>query len=196
VNFSELKPEDVGISLTALVSVVGALYLGFRGRAEWEPSAQDIPQGSQRLASLAICVTLVLILYFLDPHTNQVVIAAIMMAALIGAILSFRDYHFLTSARIYKQMTIIDGEPATIKILGAAETDLEIQAKEYRKPHPTATIQDLVDQCEGNLDAVWQKRARAKVRLRYEFDYATMVTCGTIALACAGLLFTSVIARQ
>lgn len=195
MNFSDLKPEDVGISVTALISIVGTLYLGFKGRAEWEPSAQDIPQGAQRLASLAICVILVLILYFFDPHTHQVVIAAVMLAALIGAILSFRDYHFLTSARIYKQMTIIGGE-STIKILGAADKNLEIQAKEYWKQHPTATIQDLVDQCEGNLDAVWQRRARANVRLRYEFDYATMVTCGTIALACAGLLFTSVITRR
>lgn len=190
-----LKPEDVTQAVTALLSMITAIYGGFRGRAKWEPHAQDIPKGSQRIAALISCVIISMILYFLRKEPSSLLVAAIMVVCGAGAFLGFQDYLKITSGITYDMIRIVDGEKMAIKVLGAEEKHLTAAAQEYLRDHPGETPQALVNGCGGDLNAVWHQAARSQIRSRYERDYIFLASGGTIALACAGVLLSHVVAN-
>jgi hypothetical protein len=191
----QLKPENVTQAVTALLSLTTAIYGGFRGRAKWEPHTQDIPKGSQRIAALISFVIISAILYFLREESYSLLVAAIMVVCGAGAYLGFHDYLKLTSGMTYDMIKIVDGKETVVKILGAEKEHLTTAAQEYLRDHPGETPQALVNGCGGDLDAVWHKDARSKTRSRYERDYIFLTSGGTIALACAGVLFSHVVAN-
>jgi hypothetical protein len=191
----QLKPEDITQAVTALLSMTTAVYGGFRGRAKWEPHAQDIPKGSQRIAALISCVIISAILYFLRKESSSLLVAAIMVVCGAGAFLGFHDYLKITSGMTYDMIRIVDKKKSVVKILGADEPHLTAAAQKYLRDHPGETPQALVNGCGGDLDAVWDKAARSKIRSRYERDYIFLTSGGTIALACAGVLLSHVVAN-
>jgi hypothetical protein len=187
-SLDQLSPREFAKFAVALVAMTIALYKGFKGRAKWEPSIEVVPKASQRWAFLASLVLIVLVMFFFSDQSRSTIVAVIMVIAFLAGFFAYRDYHHLISARIYDQPVIRDGFRSTINILVGGSEDLKPEAKTHLQQNPNDTIQNLINGCGGDLESLWSKDVLANVKFRYETAYIAMVTGGTLALGCAGIL--------
>ena len=132
-----------------MLALVAALYAGFKGRAQWEPHDQDIPQGSQHVGALAACAFIVIITYFFGTPQSARAISIVTAVALVVTVASYFIYQALTTSHIYTMETVVDGVSKRINILGGAELSVEAT----KKHKAGQTIQDLIDHSGGNLEA-------------------------------------------
>src|SRR5215471_20653937 len=104
---SAATPDNYG-SLTGLVTTAGtlmsaalALGLTWKRRARWEPSEEDIPKGSQRVAGLLTAVATAIIWTQFATPSGIPVLTRVAISCGIASVVFLLLYGYLVSAQTY-----------------------------------------------------------------------------------------------
>jgi hypothetical protein len=169
-----------------LVSATAAILMLWRRRANWEPSEQDVPRGAERVAGLVTAIVLAVVFTQLNgvQHTGQLIRLAMWLGG--AAVLAFLTYSFLTSVYTFtREYSPAPNVRKEEKIIGgfALTPDAQIQKEKRRLP-----VQDLLRGAGNDPDRIWTRTSRAFAKQVFVAAYILLIACGTIALACAGIL--------
>ena len=177
----------------SLTATVAAIALGFRKRASWEPSEQDVESGPQRVGSLLAAVAIsILWTQFRDSsHAGELSRWAIVLAA--GCTMFLLAYGFLIGTQTYQiQQTSVGGPTRRNVIGGFALTDKA--KREADEQH--LTIQQVLERFNYDCDRVWPRSSRSLAKLLTVVFYLGLTVCGTAALACASILVSTFLAAS
>jgi len=181
--------------LSGLVKAVGmlvstgiAIGLTWRGRAKWEPSEEDISQGPQKVGGLltAVAIALLWSLYADIQHLDFLTQLAVGLS--ISCLFFLLAYGFLITTQTY---TVVKGSKrkrVQRKIIGGF--GLSYRAKLAIQDVTTfTTVQEFLQQEVYDPDRVWSRHSRAVAKLCFVVCYLGLVVCGSLALACASIIF-------
>jgi hypothetical protein len=178
--------EVVGASVS-IMSATGAVILSWKGRARWEPCEEDVPRGPQKVAGLFAAVAIVTLWATCEPADIGflVKLALVMMILTVGFLLS---YGFLVGALTYTQI-VYEPKGATrqTKLIGGFRLTAKATAARTQKH---LTVQECFRRCAFDPDAVWTRNSRVLARQMFTLSYLGLVSCGTVALACAAIVMS------
>src|SRR6266566_9860104 len=177
----------------SLTATVAAIALGFRKRASWEPSEQDVESGPQRVGSLLAAVAIAILwTQFRDSsHAGELSRWAIVLAA--GCTMFLLAYGLLIGTQTYQiQQTSVGGPTRRNVIGGFALTDKA--KREADEQH--LTIQQVLERFNYDCDRVWPRSSRSLAKLLTVVFYLGLTVCGTAALACASILVSTFLAAS
>jgi putative ABC transport system substrate-binding protein len=171
-----------------LVSTSIAIGLTWRGRAKWEPSEEDISKGPQRVGGLLTAVAIAL-LWSLSADTQHLdFLTQLAVGLSISCALFLLIYGFLITTQTY---TVIKGssrKKVVRKIIGGF--GLSYRAKLATQDGSNfTTVQEFLQHEVYDPDRVWSRHSRAIAKLCFVVCYLGLVVCGSIALACASIIF-------
>jgi hypothetical protein len=176
-----------------LIAAAGALALGFRGRAKWEPSEQDVDRGPQKVGGLLIAVTIA-VLWTQTRNLESLPFLTRTAFILVGStVAALIVYGILISVFSYDRSTAPGGEIVKEKIIGGFW--LTKAAKNARdnaanaNPPVTLTPQELLHGAGNDPDKVWPRLSRALAKAAFVIFYLALTASGTIALTCASIIF-------
>jgi hypothetical protein len=180
--FTEIVP-----TAGSIMAAVAALYLTWRGRAKWEPTEQDIPQGAQKVGGLLTAVAISVIWYwFWYRNPNQGATLAVLAIFLaVAALVSLLIYGFLAAMLTYdKVVATKPNETSTHKIIGGFI--LTPQTKKLVKKG--MTVQRALAAAGYDVDEVWYRTSRAFAKMIFVLTYVVLVAAGTASLTTAAIL--------
>jgi hypothetical protein len=191
--YQENYGELAGLVSTAgsLIAAAGAIALGWRRRANWEPSEEDIARGPQRVGSLVAGVAIA-ILWSQTRNTEQLpFLNRLAISLAIATVLSLLVYGFLVSTLTYDKV-VARGKRMinTQKIVGGFRLTPVAKQKIRDKSQSgeTLTVQDLLKGAAYDPDKVWTRESRAFAKMSFVLGYLGLTVCGTIALATAAII--------
>lgn len=179
--------------LSDLVSVSGsiiaagsAITLGWRKRAKWEPSEEDIAKGPERVGSLLTAVIIAILWLQMRNPTYQPFLAWLAIAMAIACVFFLSIYGFLIAMQTY-EILYSPGPNAVSsrKIIGGFS--LLTHAKEI-KLSEQITTQDLLAGMAYDADKVWTRQSRALAKSSFVICYLGLTVSGTVALACVAII--------
>jgi hypothetical protein len=169
----------------SIIATGAALMLGFRGRARWEPSEEDVSKGPQKVGSLLSAVGIVLLWANSRPDqmgslTHLIVwLLAITVAALLA-------YGLLNSTLIYYIEVAVDSHRTEKqKIIGGFWYAKGV-AEKIRSLG--VTVQDFLAGTGYKVDAVWPRLSRGVAKQAFVLAYLLLTVCGTLALASGSII--------
>jgi tetratricopeptide (TPR) repeat protein len=195
---SILEPNDYGplnhLVSTAgwLLATAGALILGFKRRARWEPSEEDVSRGPQRVGSLLVVVAIAMLwtqartLDYL-PQLNRLTLA------LLGiTILSLLIYGILIGTLTYEKVDSPGGTLRKQKIIGGfwltKGAKLQLRKKASARSPVFLTKQQLLKGAAYDPDLVWSPFSRSLAKAVFVIFYLGLTAFGTITLLCASII--------
>ncbi|SRR5579884_152392 len=171
-----------------LMAAVGAIALAWRGRTDWEPSEQDIPQGPDKVAALVTAVLIAIIYVTMSNSTfrRRLIRLALLFAS--GCVVALLVYGFLVGTQTYDRKVVIPpNQIASEKIIGGfwlTSEAIESQEK-YHK-----TTQELLAGAGYDPDIIWSRPSRSLAKLCFTVSYICLTVCGSLALASASVILT------
>ncbi|MGA2906052.1 MAG: hypothetical protein ABSD98_19675 [Candidatus Korobacteraceae bacterium] len=169
----------------SIVATGAALLLGFRGRARWEPSEEDVSKGPQKVASLLSAVGIVLL--WANSRPEQMGALTHLVVWLLGiTVAALLVYGLLNATLIYYIEVAVDSQKTEKqKIIGGFwyETGIAQQIRSLR-----VTVQDFLKGTGYNVDAVWPPLSRGLAKQAFVLAYLLLTVCGTLALASASII--------
>lgn len=188
-NYGPLS--DLVSGAGSLLAAVGALGLGWRRRAKWEPSEEDIARGPQRVGSLLAVIAIAILwsqtrnpIYLPELNRFAIILGII-------AVVSLLIYGFLVATFTYFKVTgVSHNKPVEEKIIGglrltsAARHSINAAASASR----FLTKQDLLAGAAYDPDKVWERWSRGIAKGLFVIFYLGLTVSGTIALACASII--------
>ncbi len=173
------------------MAMSGALLLGFKGRAKWEPSDQDVDKGAQKVGALASAVLIGFIFLELSKPEDVPTLMHLALICLIITVVSLLLYSALTTIFVYvqwqdtsEQRNIIGGLALTAEAREALNRETK-RAKEEGQVPPT--IQELFKGSAYEIDQLWSRPSRAMAKILFTLGYLGLTIAGTIALASASI---------
>lgn len=169
----------------AIIAAGGAIGLGFKKRARWEPSEQDVSQGPQRVGSLVAAVGIVLIWANSRPDqiTGLTHLAIWLLALTVAALIV---YGLLNATLVYEVEVAIDPDRwKEQKIIGGYWFGSGIPEK---IKSAGVTTQDFLKGTGYKIDSVWPRLSRALAKQTFVVAYLVLTVCGTVALAVASII--------
>jgi len=173
------------------MAMSAALLLGFKGRARWEPSDQDVDKGAQKVGALASAVLIGFIFLELPRPEDVPTLMHLAFICLAVAVVSLLVYSALTTIFIYiqwqdtsEQRNIIGGLALRAEAREALNREAKL-AKESGQVPPT--IQELFKGAAYVIDQLWSRPSRALTKALFTLGYLGLTIAGTIALASASI---------
>jgi len=171
----------------SLVSATTALTLGWRGRASWEPSEQDISKGPQKVASLISAVSVALVwVYLRQPEqidwTSKVTIFGAIFTASFLLL-----YGFVSATQTYfREIGDSSSDTKRENVIGGFS--LVPEARDFIRDHKTVTLQEYFRIVSYDFDRVWKRSSRALAKQLFVLVYMGLTVSGTISIASASML--------
>ena len=178
-NYGVLK--DVVATAGSIMAAGSAIRFSWKGRADWEPSEQDIPSGAQKIGALiaAVLIALVWVRWRDGKHTGSLEEAALILLGLTVAFLI--AYGYLVGVQTYK-VAQINGK--TRNVIGGFW--LTNEAKQSKARH-NVPIQQLLEGAAYNVDRLWSPASRQLAKTTFVVGYLGLTVCGTVALAAGAI---------
>jgi len=146
----------------SLTATVAAIALGFRKRASWEPSDQDVESGPQRVGSLLAAVVIAILWTQFREPSHAVELSRLAIALAVGCAMFLLAYGFLIGTQTYHiQQTSAGGLTRRNIIGGFALTDKA--RREAEEQH--LTIQQILERFDYDCDRVWPRPSRSLAKL-------------------------------
>jgi hypothetical protein len=169
----------------SIVATGTALLLGFKGRARWEPSEEDVSKGPQRVGSLVGAVGIVLV-WANSSSENSLALTHLAVWLLGITVVALLAYGLLNSTLIYYVEVAMDStKTAKQNIIGGFW---------YAKGIPEqirslgVTVQDFLKGTAYKTDVVWPRLSRGLAKQAFVLAYLLLTVCGTLALACGSII--------
>ena len=163
-----------------------AMGLAWRGRADWEPSEQDLPSGPRRVGGLLAAVAIVLLWsqFTTIAHLDQLKVVAAVTAAL--TLVALLVYGFLIANQTYKAILFVPPQGTREqKIVGGFRLT-EHAASQLRSQN--VTVQELLAGGAYNPDKVWDRASRALAKQCFVICYLLLTVAGTATLAAIAII--------
>ena len=182
-----LAAQDYGplkevVSLAGSIIAAGAaIGLAWRGRANWEPSEEDVPAGAQKVGGLigAVLIALIFANWSNEDDAGKLVTTALVALGLTLVFLVL--YGCLVGMQTYKFIEA-DGTPERI-IGGFWLTKKARKIKAERQ----LDVQRLLEGAAYEIDKVWSRPSRQLAKTSFVLAYLGLTTSGTIALAAGAM---------
>jgi len=174
-----------------LLAMASALLLGWKGRARWEPSEQDVDQGAQKVGGLAAAVIVAVIFLTFSKPENSPTLLRIALWCLVGTIASLLIYSSLITIYVRTQYSGTQDERKIIGGLFLRKDAQDIfnkekaEAKERGEFPPT--LQELFKGAIYDVDKLWSEFSRVLSKGLFNLAYMGLTVAGTVALACASI---------
>jgi hypothetical protein len=173
----------------ALVATAATFKLSFRGRAKWEPSEEDVPKGAQKVVGLITAVLIGAIWFWLRSPSKLETVTNLAIYLAFACLAFLLLYGFFINVLTYEQTYAISAKKVNVrKIIGGLW--LKSRAKEALVSHGI-TVQELLANSAYNPDKVWPRTSRGLAKMGFVLCYVGLVSTGTVALCCAGILITN-----
>jgi hypothetical protein len=175
-----------------IIAMAAAIALTWRGRANWEPSEQDIPKAPQKVAGLlsAVIITVIWVSFREPEHASSLTKFSLILS--FAAVLFLCLYAFVVSTQTYTQVFAISAKKFDErKIIGGFKlTEASIKAIEDARAqgNPVPTVNDLFKSSGYDPDRVWTRASRALAKVLCILSYIGLIGTGTVALASAAIL--------
>jgi len=174
----------------SLMATVGALAFGFKRRARWEPSEEDISLGPQRVASLMSAVAVAVVWSTRRFPTSSGLLIGLSIACAALTFFALIAYGLLVGVQTYYRETVKENVVVRQNVIGGFS--LNVEAKEAlrraREQNPSLTIQELFKGAAYDVDKMWHRLSRSLAKQLFVISYIMLVSCGTVALASAAIL--------
>jgi hypothetical protein len=169
----------------SIIATGAALLLGFKGRARWEPSEEDVSKGPQRVGSLVGAVGIVLV--WANSRPEDLLVLTHLAVWLLGiTVASLLAYGLLNSTLIYHVEVAVDPtKTARHNIIGGFWFAKGISAKIRSEG---VTVQDFLKGTAYKTDVVWPRLSRGLAKQAFVLAYLLLTVCGTLALASASII--------
>lgn len=174
--------KDVVATAGSIMAAVGAIGLAWRGRANWEPSEEDVPRGAQKVGALvaAIAIALLWAEWRTAEHAGSLTTLAIVLGLCTIAFLLL--YGYLVGLQTY-EVVELNGKR---RIIGGFW--LTSAATEARKSAPgNVTVQKLLAGAAYDPDVLWSRPSRQLAKIAFQCGYLGLTISGTVALAAAAI---------
>jgi hypothetical protein len=192
-----------------ILAMGGALTLGWKGRAKWEPVEEDVPRAPQKVASLVAALMVVLIWVQWNDVQYKSTLTKLVIWCSIALIVSLVVYGLLKGF-IYTAVRKKKGEPANsteteeIKVIGGLW--LNKHAKEHvgkpegpqvpgQPPSQSLTVQRMFALCEYVKDEVWSRPSQQLASMLFTLGYLGLIIAGTVALG-SGAILTGLVMKK
>jgi len=179
-NYGQLTPL-VSASLS-LCAAAGAILFGFRKRAKWEPSEQDIDKGPQQVASLITAVAIAVMWSTMRNPMYSGILEHLAINLCISCAIFLLAYGFLIGTQTYEKR---HGTSQVSKVIGGFSLTTDARAaKESEK----LTVQKLFAKYDYDEDVVWPRWSRQIAKTAFVVCYLGLITSGSMALTAGSLL--------
>lgn len=175
----------------SLMAMSAALLLGFKGRARWEPSDQDVDKGAQKVGALASAVLIGFIFLELSKPEDVPRLMHFAFLCLVITVVSLLLYSSLTTIFIYvqwqdtpEQRNIIGGLALRAEARDALNRETQLAREKGQVP---PTIQELFKGAAYVIDQLWSRPSRALTKILFTLGYLGLTIAGTLALASASI---------
>jgi hypothetical protein len=169
-----------------IMATSAAITLAFRGRANWEPSEQDIPAGPEKVAALVSGILIVIFWTTMSKPRHLTALIRLARNFAIGCVLSLLVYGFLVGTQTFTvESSPSSGTVISSKIIGGYW--LINEASEARQRNKVTT-QELLKGAGYDPDKLWSRPSRALAKLSFVVFYMGLVVCGTVGLSCAAIV--------
>jgi hypothetical protein len=164
----------------SIIAAGGALFAAWRGRATFEPSAEDLPQGAQKVGGLlaSLAIALMWVSWRDGRHNGSLVTTAIALGVLTFVFLIV--YASLIGLMTYK---VIEIDGSETRVVGGFW--LCTAAKE--KKQAGETTQEILEGGAYDVEKLWSRGSRQLAKLAFITGYLGLAICGTVALAAAAI---------
>jgi hypothetical protein len=178
-------------SAGSLMAMSVALLLGWKGRAGWEPSDQDVDKGAQKVGALAAGILIAFIFVELSKPEDVPTLMHLSLLSLAMTVGSLLVYGSLTTIFIYIQW---QGTPEQRNIVGGLTLKADARealnrerklAKERGETPPT--VQELFKGAAYAIDQLWSGPSRAITKGLFTLGYLGLTIGGTISVASASI---------
>ncbi len=183
-DFGSLAPIVKGAG--ALIAMVIAIILAWKGRAKWEPSEEDIPGGPQKVAGLVSAV-IIGIAWYLSTASQVIVLSFWAIGLAVFALIMLVVYGYLVSSQTFTQIVIVNRKPREKKVIGGFR--LTDQAARIIKKEKTTT-QQFFKGTAYDPDMVWTRPSRSLAKSAFVVSYVGLIVGGTLALALAAIIIS------
>jgi hypothetical protein len=179
IDYGPLKPILGGV--TALSSITVVLIGGFRRRASWEPSSEDLPRLAQQLASIiiSVCVAILFVEHSQFARRSTLELAAGGLA--FSSFLLGMSYVFAVGMLTY----VWNQANNTVRVLGGLWSREEIDkaiVADSRK------LRILLEEGSPDFVNVWSRMSRQLSKVLIMVIYVMLLTCAGLALASAAMI--------
>jgi hypothetical protein len=171
--------KDIVAAAGAIMAMVGAIGLAWRGRSRWEPSEQDIPAGAQKVGGLVAGLLIVLLWVEWRNTDHTKALDRLIIALGIGTVILLLVYSYLVGAQSYDVI-----KTRTTRIIGGFW--LKPEARAARDKHKI-TVQKLLAGSGYDPDKLWSRPSRQLAKSAFQLCYLGLTICGTVALAAAAI---------
>jgi hypothetical protein len=164
----------------AIMAAGSALFLIWGGKMKkWRPPDEDLPGTAQAIVLLLCGVGMVLQWYLATPSIMSWFLVGVAVAA-IACVVCFLRYTGLLGTYIYLKKEAV-GHNAThdVRILGGRE--LLPEAEDQRKKNQV-DIQTLFQGAAYNVEKLWSRESRQRVKQRVLLFFIFTLLLGTSAL--------------
>lgn len=176
----------------AIMAVVAALGLAWRGRTKWEPSEEDVPKAPQKVAGLLSAVAIAVVWASFQQPEHAPVLSMLALTLGLAALVCLCAYVFLVASLTYSQVRskgpkVVDQH----NIIGGfryTEQSLQIINEKRRLGNAPPTPGELFKAAGYNPDRVWTRPSRAIAKVLTILFYVGLIATGTVALASAAIL--------
>ena len=198
--------DDYGIftnvvgTVGSLGAAAGAVALGWRSRASWEPCEEDVSRAPQKVGGLASMVAIGLIWATLRDPNSEDELVAIAVSMGLATVASLLFYGFISGVYVYDHAKIDPTKPTSlpndqrtivVKIIGGfwltAQARQALAKARAAKTSPQH-LKDLLAHFGNDVDDVWPRPARALAKQVFVSAYLVLTVCGTVALAATAIL--------
>jgi hypothetical protein len=169
-----------------LMSAAVAIGLAWRGRAKFEPSEQDLPNGPQKVVGVVSAVGIAVLW---SRYASQVYAPFLTQAAIwlgCATVIFLITYGLLISTNTYEcERSPRKNVVERYKVIGGFS--LTEQARHLMK-EKSKTIQEIFCGSGYDADKVWPRVSRSLAKQSFVICYLGLALSATLGLACAGIL--------
>jgi hypothetical protein len=178
-NYGPLK--DVVSTAGAIIAAGGAIGVSWKGRANWDPSEQDIPAGAQKVGALVASVTIALMWASWRSGKHIGALETTALVLLVLTVVFLLVYGYLVGVQTYE---VVRSDGTTERVIGGFW--LMETAKRSRAEHKVTT-QELLEGAAYDVDKLWSGPSRQLAKSSFLLGYLGLTICGTVALAAAAI---------
>jgi len=169
-----------------LASSAAAITFTWKRRVKLEPSEEDVPNGSRRIAGLLSAVSVGYIYAQLSTSDAIPALGRVLLVSSLTALAVFLVYLYLIGAKTYDVVyaTGVNTSEKRRVIGGFRFLDSAKQVMAKRGINP----QQCLEGRRYDPDKVWTKESRALAKVAFTLCYILLIVSGTCALSCAAIL--------
>ncbi|MEQ8733816.1 MAG: hypothetical protein RIC29_02760 [Rhodospirillaceae bacterium] len=183
---------DYGI-LTGIVDEIGlvigagsAVVFAVKGRARWEPSEEDVPNGPIKVASIITGIGVGALYAISINEYDYSFFFGTMIFASVALFIGLMAYTILITVYTFdKQVPVSENETRTIKVIGGFW--LTQDAKE-KLQNNFPTTQKLFHSSAYDMDMIWPRVSRGLTKIAFLIAYFSMIFGGGFGVASTAII--------